>query len=177
MEKTVHVLRLGHRPKRDERLTTHCALTARAFSAVKLFYTGTRDAGFEKSIEDVVKKWGGSFTVTYARSWQKLVQKHKRDGFVVVHLTMYGMPIMKKMSKLKKQDKLLIVVGGAKVPYEIYSIADFNISVGLQPHSEVAALAILLHELFEGKELEKRFENAKLEILPQENGKKVRQLR
>ena len=32
-EKRVIILRLGHRPERDKRITTHVALTARAFGA------------------------------------------------------------------------------------------------------------------------------------------------
>ena len=59
------------------------------------------------------------------------------------------------------------------MPPEIYALADSNIAVSSQPHSEVAALAVFLHEYFDGKELEKKFKNAKIRVVPQERGKKV----
>jgi len=68
---------------------------------------------------------------------------------------------------------LLIVVGGAKVPRKVYELADWNIAVTSQPHSEISALALFLHELFEGKELSIKFEDAKIMIVPQKRGKKV----
>ncbi|HEX69064.1 MAG TPA: tRNA (cytidine(56)-2'-O)-methyltransferase, partial [Candidatus Bathyarchaeota archaeon] len=49
----------------------------------------------------------------------------------------------------------------------------FNVAIGNQPHSECSSLAVFLDRLFEGKELEKEFENAKLKIIPQARGKKV----
>jgi tRNA (cytidine56-2'-O)-methyltransferase len=68
---------------------------------------------------------------------------------------------------------LLIVVGAEKVPPEVYQAADFNISVGNQPHSEVAALAILLDRLAQGKEFSKEFEGGNIKVLPCERGKRV----
>ena len=35
----------------------------------------------------------------------------------------------------------MIVVGAEKVPREIYELADYNVAVGSQPHSEVSAWA------------------------------------
>ncbi len=67
----------------------------------------------------------------------------------------------------------LIVVGGSKVPRIVYKLSDWNISVTSQPHSEISALSVFLHDLFEGKELSKIFCNAKLRIVPQSNSKKV----
>jgi len=37
----------------------------------------------------------------------------------------------------------------------------------------VSALAVFLHELFEGREMEREFEGARLRIVPQERGKRV----
>ena len=51
-------------------------------------------------------------------------------------------------------------------------MADFNISVGNQPHSEVAALAIFLDRYSGGKWQKKEF-NGKIEIQPCNKGKKV----
>ena len=46
----ISVLRLDHRLPRDERITTHVALVARAFGASEMIYTGQYDSGLEKSI-------------------------------------------------------------------------------------------------------------------------------
>jgi tRNA (cytidine56-2'-O)-methyltransferase len=52
-------------------------------------------------------------------------------------------------------------------------MSDFNMSIGNQPHSECAALAIFLDRFFEGKELVKEFKKAKIKVVPQERGKKT----
>ena len=70
---------------------------------------------------------------------------------------------------------VLVIVGSQKVPREFFSkkVSDFNVAVGNQPHSECASLAVFLDRYFEGKELTKNFENAKLKIIPSSRGKKV----
>jgi len=170
----IFVLRLGHRPKRDKRVTTHVMLAARALGAVKVFYTGERDLKVEEKICEVTERWGGSFEVEYVNSWRSLIREWKDMGGEVIHLTMYGLPIQSVIDDIRNspRDKL-IVVGGAKVPSEVFKLADWNVSITQQPHSEVSALAIFLHELFMGKELERRFEGAKLKIIPQSRGKLV----
>lgn len=50
---------------------------------------------------------------------------------------------------------------------------DYNIAIGNQPHSEVAALAIFLDRIYKGRELYMEFGDAKIKILPQNVGKKV----
>jgi tRNA (cytidine56-2'-O)-methyltransferase len=67
----------------------------------------------------------------------------------------------------------LVVVGGTKVPGGVYGLADWNVSVTSQPHSEVSALAVFLHEFFGGRELGGVFEGARLRVSPQERGKRV----
>ena len=67
----------------------------------------------------------------------------------------------------------LLVVGAEKVPREIYNIANYNVAVGSQPHSEVAALAVFLDRLFMGEELNSTFVKAKIRIKPSSRGKKV----
>ena len=71
----------------------------------------------------------------------------------------------------------LVVVGGAKVPGEVYGMVDWNVAVTSQPHSEVSALAVFLHELFEGSELDASFKGAKLRVRPQARGKLVEEAR
>lgn len=162
------VLRLGHRKKRDKRISTHCCLVARAFGADGIVYTGEKDMGLESSLKKVVKNWGGPFYVKYEKSWKKLIKNWRG---IKIHLTMYGIPLREKIAEIKRRKKdLLIVIGGEKVPGEIFSLGDYNIAITNQPHSEVAALAVFLHEFFKGKE--KKF-NGNLRIVPQEKGKKV----
>ncbi len=164
------VLRLGHRIERDKRLSTHCGLVARAFGAQKLVYTGQKDSGLEESINSVTKGWGGPFQIEYSESARKLIKDWKGKS---VHLTVYGIPMQKKIRTLRKERNLLVIVGGEKVPPEVYQECSCNVSVTGQPHSEVAALAVFLHEYFQGKELKKRFQKAGKKVVPQERGKKL----
>ncbi len=170
----VHVLRLSHRIGRDKRVTMHLLLTARAFGAEKVIYTGQRDEGMEKRIRRVVKFWGGPFEVEYRRSWKQVITEWRRRNGEIIHLTMYGLPVQDVISKIKSSGKdKLIVVGSEKVPRELYEVSDWNVSVTSQPHSEISALCIFLHEFFGGKELSKKFSDAKIELIPQPRGKKV----
>ncbi len=170
--KEVWVLRLGHRIERDERATMHVFLTARALSASGVVYSGQRDAELEKRIRDVANRWGGPFEVKYERNWKKVIQNRKKRS-VVCHLTMYGININECLDKVPKEKPILIIVGSQKVRKEVFQLADFNIAIGNQPHSEIAALAIFLDRLFEGKGLKTRFEKAKMRIVPKERGKGV----
>lgn len=164
----IKVLRLSHRPERDKRLSTHVALVARAFGADEIIYTGVRDPGLEESVRKVVKNWGGDFRISFSNSWKTVVK-----GFPgkTVHLTMHGHPVDEVIPKIRDLD-LLIIVGGEKVPPQFYEIADYNLSVGNQPHSEAAALAICLDRYFQGKPF-KRLEGD-LVITPSERGKVVK---
>ncbi len=168
----IHVLRLGHRLPRDERISTHVALVARAFGANSMVYTGQHDSGLEESARRICKSWGGDFTATYSKSYKPIIKKHKEEGFTVVHLTMYGLPVQELAKKLKKPDKILLIVGSEAVPGDVYQLSDYNISVTNQPHSEVAALAITLDRLMGGKELEGIDFGGKMRIIPSEKGKK-----
>lgn len=169
-EQSIAVLRLGHRPSRDKRVSTHLLLAARAFGARKAFYTGTRDESLEESIRKIVKDWGGDFTIEHADGWKPVLGGWEGK---VVHLTMYGIPVQDAVDEIRSDPSpKLVVVGGAKVPGEVYGAADWNVSVTGQPHSEVSALAIFLHELFEGTELELGFPDARLKIIPQAKGKR-----
>lgn len=168
----IYVLRLGHRPDRDKRITTHVALVARAFGANGIYIT-TKDESIEESVKKVVEKWGGSFDIITGIPTKKVIKEWKNSGGVIVHLTMYGIPLDDALKRIPKDKDLLLIVGAEKVPRHIYEAADYNVSVGNQPHSEVAALAVFLDRYFGGRELYREFQNAKLKIIPQERGKKV----
>jgi len=176
-ERKVYILRLNHRPQRDKRVTTHLFLAARALGAAGAFYSGEKDEKIQRSIEKVNKSWGGDFKVSYVTDWKKTMREWKKKGGEIIHLTMYGLPIQQVISQIKSlSSALLIVVGGPKVPKKVYELADWNVSVTSQPHSEISALALFLHELFEGKELSISFENAQIIVVPQAKGKKVLKL-
>ncbi len=171
----VIVLRLGHRKERDKRITTHVALVARAFGAKKMLLCGEEDENVIESVRKIVERWGGDFEIEFCKNWKRLL---KEFSGLKVHLTMYGIDFREKISEIQKALKekdILVIVGAEKVPGKIYGIADFNLAVTHQPHSEVAALAIFLYELF-GREFPEKFENAKIEVIPCERGKKVKKL-
>ncbi|MEW5955784.1 MAG: tRNA (cytidine(56)-2'-O)-methyltransferase, partial [Candidatus Micrarchaeota archaeon] len=141
---TIAVLRLGHRRKRDKRVTTHCALVARAFGADKIILSGEQDDAVLESVASLSRRWGGRFSAAYESNWKAAVRAFKKKGRVV-HLTMYGEPFGAVTTRARKTKNLMIVVGAEKVPREMYELADYNASVGNQPHSEVAALAVFLY--------------------------------
>jgi len=173
----VNVLRLDHRKRRDARLTTHVCLTARAFGASKIILSGEKDKKLMENIEDVVKRWGGLFKVVYRKNWENTIEEWKKSGGEVIHLTMYGSPVQEVVDEIRNSNRKrnkLVIVGGSRVPTKVYKMADWNVSVTSQPHSEVSALALFLHLLFEAKELKLEFEGGKLEVLPSPNGKIVK---
>lgn len=164
----ITVLRIGHRIYRDKRITTHVALVARAFGADKIIIT-TKDEKIKENITSICKKFGGDFQIETGVDPKKII---KQWNGTIVHLTMYGDELEKLISKIDRTDDLLIIVGAEKVPSYFYESANFNISVGNQPHSEVAALAIFLDRYSKGKWLTEQF-NGKIEIIPSNKGKKV----
>ncbi|MEW6295591.1 MAG: tRNA (cytidine(56)-2'-O)-methyltransferase [Candidatus Diapherotrites archaeon] len=171
MVKEVAVLRLGHRIERDKRVSSHCALVARALGAREIIFSGEEDKKLIESIKDVVNRWGGKFKVSYSRRHEKEAEEYKKKKFKIVHLTMYGLAIQKEIKKIRKHQKIMVIVGAEKVPKQFYKLSDYNVSVSSQPHSEIAALAVFLHELFKGKELEKKFSKPKISIKPSIKGK------
>jgi len=160
------VFRYGHRAFRDIRVTTHCALVSRAFGADKLVYYGQRDNSFEESIKRTTAEWGGNFSVEYAEDFIAYLLKKKEEGFKIVHLTMFGinLPNFEKQFKALKKENVVVFAGAEKVPGDVYKIADYNVAVGNQPHSEIAALAVFLDRLQQGKELKKTYKDAKMKI-------------
>ena len=171
------VLRWGHR-RRDERLTTHVALTARAFNASGIIITDVEDEKIKNTIEKVVENWGGSFFLQTATPWKTALKNWKAKGGVTVHLTAYGENIQDSdvINRIQSTEKdVLVIVGSQKVPAEFFSpgVSDFNVAIGNQPHSECSSLAVFLDRFFKGKELTKKFNGAKLQITPEKHGKKV----
>jgi tRNA (cytidine56-2'-O)-methyltransferase len=167
----VVILRIGHRYVRDYRVTTHVALVGRAFGAEKMLVTNAEDE-IKKSVREVNERWGGSFAVEEIDSWKSAIKEWKKTG-KVVHLTMYGVNVEDAIAQIRKEKNLMVVIGAEKVPKEVYDISDYNISIGNQPHSEIAALAIFLDRLFEGRQFKQEF-NGKIRIVPSSKGKVVK---
>jgi tRNA (cytidine56-2'-O)-methyltransferase len=168
----IEVVRIGQRLVRDDRVTTHVALVSRAFGAEKIYMTEVNPE-IKDTLEKINKTWGGNFMVEFIDKWKTIIKKKKEEGFKIVHLSMYGESINDIQENLRKEKNHLIVVGAEKVPREIYELADYNIGVGSQPHSEISALAILLDRIQNGKQFEKEFSDAKRKIIPTKNGKNV----
>lgn len=170
--KQIVLLRLGHRPERDKRITTHVGLTARLLGAEGMLLASD-DPGIVQTLEDVVQRWGGDFYVKNNVNFKQEIKEWKAAGGKVCHLSMYGVNLPQVTSELKKCEKLMFVVGAEKVPPEVYQYADWNVAVGSQPHSEVAAVAITMDRIAESEPLEKEFPGAELKIVPTERGKQV----
>jgi tRNA (cytidine56-2'-O)-methyltransferase len=71
---------------------------------------------------------------------------------------------------------ILVVVGAEKVPGEVFGLADYNIAVTGQPHSEISSLAVFLDRLFQGKELFAAFPGARIRVVPSRDGKVTEEL-
>ncbi|MGB1697837.1 MAG: tRNA (cytidine(56)-2'-O)-methyltransferase [Thermoplasmatota archaeon] len=169
----IEVLRLGHRPQRDKRITTHVCLTARALGARKASIS-EEDENVVQSVSDLAKRFGGDFQIEDGTGWKSVVKNWKQSGGQVVHLTMYGRQMHEAIPDIKARGTdVLIVVGAEKVPGELYRLADENLAVGNQPHSEVAALALVMDRLRDGAWEQDAFDGAEIQVLPNAEGKTV----
>lgn len=168
----IEVLRIGQRLVRDDRVTTHVALVARAFGA-SIIYMNEVNPEIKETLDKINKSWGGIFEIKFITNWKKIVQEKKQESVKIVHLTMYGENINDIESRIEKENHILVVVGAEKVPRQIYDLADYNIAVGNQPHSEISALAVFLDRIQKGTQFITKFQNAQREIIPTKQGKSV----
>ncbi|MFT4890059.1 MAG: tRNA (cytidine56-2'-O)-methyltransferase [Halobacteriales archaeon] len=171
-EQDVVVLRLGHRPGRDDRMTTHVGLAARALGADRVIFEGAASDAVATA-RDVTDRFGGPFAVETIDAPKARLREF--DGSVV-HLTMYGEPVQDVEADVREahaDDPLMVVVGAEKVSFGVYERADWNVAVTNQPHSEIAGLAVFLDRLFEGRELDREWIDADRRIVPKATGKQV----
>ncbi|WP_435358078.1 tRNA (cytidine(56)-2'-O)-methyltransferase [Haloarchaeobius sp. DFWS5] len=190
-EPEVAVCRLAHRPGRDDRMTTHVGLTARALGADRVVYPDNAGQS-EETVMDITGRFGGPFTVDLVESTSRVVTEWNGK---IVHLTMYGERVQDVEEEIRAAwqgtdddaddnddetseadtdgQPLLVVVGSEKVSFDIYEKADWNVGVTNQPHSEVAGLAVFLDRLFDGRELDREWEDAQNRVIPMATGKKV----
>ncbi len=168
------VLRLGHRRERDKRITSHLGLTARAFGADEVVLSGEEDPSALETWNSVTERFGGPFGCRYEPSPMSWLRRESKSGqTTIVHLTMYGEPWREAIPRIPMDKPAIVVVGGTKVPAETYHISDFNVSVGNQPHSEVAALAVFLDAWVGSMDEPSRFSGGQIEVVPSPRGKVV----
>lgn len=168
------ILRLDHRPFRDKRITTHCALVSRAFGAENFYFSGVEDPTIISVINKINEKWGGTFKIEYCADPIQFTKDFKDNDGIIIHLTMYGKNINSQLTEIQKHynKNILLIVGGSKVPKEYYELANYNVAIGNQPHSEVSALGLILYML-DNNCLNKEFEDTKIKIIPSNTFKNV----
>ena len=175
----IAVLRLGHRKGRDPRITTHLALVARAFGADEFYLAGDEDAEMFATLSAVGERFGAPLEMAHVKSPMAFIKRWTQsdagdgDAGTAAHLTMYGEKFRDAIPTIPRQRPLLVVVGGTKVPAEVFEYCQFNIAIGNQPHSEVAALALFLDEWGGNIDISESFKGGRLEIVPSKDGKVV----
>ena len=148
-----YILRIGHRPERDQRVTTHVGLSSRALGASGM-YLAADDQKVADSIADVAHRFGGTYFCENNVKWKSCINNFKRNGGKVVHLTMYGLRLQDVISKIREEEKFWVVVGREKWPGNMYDFAITNVAVATKPPSEILALPLFLDHLYEGKDLD-----------------------
>ena len=86
---------------------------------------------------------------------------------------MYGEPFREAIPRMRRDRPMVIVVGGAKVPGDVFKHCQYNIAVGNQPHSEVAALGVFLESLIGQIDESKHFQGGEIQVIPSLDRKKV----
>ena len=167
------VLRLGHRRERDKRITSHLGLTARAFGADEVILAGEEDPSALETWNSVTERFGGDFECRYEAKPMGWLRRFSKRG-TVIHLTMYGEPWREAVGSIPRDAPTVVVVGGTKVPGAHFRIADHTVSIGNQPHSEVAALAVFLESWMGPIDESIRFAGGEIEVVPSERAKRVR---
>ena len=167
------VLRLGHRRERDKRITSHLGLTARAFGADEVILSGEEDPSALETWNSVTERFGGNFECRYEAKPMGWLRRFSKSG-TIIHLTMYGEPWREAVQNISRDTPIVVVVGGTKVPGELFKIADHNVSIGNQPHSEVAALAVFLESWVGTLDEPTRFIGGEIEVIPSERAKRIR---
>lgn len=173
------ILRLGYRKGRDPRITTHLALVGRALGADRFLLAGDEDQKMFDNLESVNARFGGDMQCQHIKGpmgWlRKFVEEDAGDGQpgVAIHLTMYGEPFREAIPRIRRDRPVAIIVGGAKVPGDVYKLSQYNVAVGNQPHSEVAALALFLDAWYGEAASQRKFDDARLIINPMSQGKNV----
>ncbi len=174
----ISVLRLGHRRERDKRITSHLGLTARAFGADEIILSGEEDSSALETWNSVTERFGGEFSCRYEPKPLSFLRRFSQDAGdgepgQIVHLTMYGESWRESIESIESDRPMVIVVGGTKVPGEVFRLANYNISIGNQPHSEVSALGVFLQSLIGQIDESKHFQGGEIQVVPSVDRKQV----
>lgn len=121
----------------------------------------------KKTVKDVNDRFGGGFSIEKRGDWKGLIKNWEGDS---IHLTMYGKKIDEFFSE-NEVKKPLVIIGAEKVPRDVYELSDHNVSVGNQPHSEVAALAVFM-DRYNNRSVPEISEG-EMVVLPSSEGKRV----
>jgi tRNA (cytidine56-2'-O)-methyltransferase len=97
----IEVMRIGQRVVRDDRVTTHVALVARAFGANTILMTEV-NPDIKETLEKINNTWGGNFSIEFIDSWKPVLKMKKENGFKIVHLSMYGEKINEEANLILK---------------------------------------------------------------------------
>ena len=171
----VIVLRMGHR-FRDQRVTTHVCLTARALGADGVIIADREDKTVEATIREVGKRFGGHFSIESGKPWRKTIRDWRGENGKVLHLTAYGLRLPDIIQEINEADAdILAVLGSEKMPGEVFKLAHWNVSVTNQPMSEVAALAVFLDWHLKHRAFDRILPNGEIRIIPSRDQKKIRQ--
>jgi tRNA (cytidine56-2'-O)-methyltransferase len=170
---TISVLAIG---KSAYATSLDLCLTSRALGAAEITFIGKKDNRLVRQVNDLNKKWGGKFKVQFAKNYKdflKSTTKYKK-----IYLTRYGLPLQEKSYTIKTYTNIVLIVAlmDKNEINSIYKFSDFNISVSSQPHCAAAAIAIFLHEFYNGRELAMHFENAKYKLVPNGNLMEAKEL-
>jgi tRNA (cytidine56-2'-O)-methyltransferase len=141
--------------------------------------SGDEDDKLFENVVSVNERFGHGLSCRHEKNplkYLRSIVKGDEKRPKIVHLTMYGEPFKSTTPSIPTENGVIVIVGGAKVPGEIFKISDYNIAVGNQPHSEVAALALFLDTLTEGDGFNQEFPNAKLIIHPSKSGKDAKEV-
>ena len=142
----------------------------------KFLLSGDEDEKLFENVVSVNERFGHGLDCRYEKSPLKYLRNivnNEVNRPTVVHLTMYGEPFKSTTPSIPKGNGVIVIVGGAKVPGEIFKISDYNIAVGNQPHSEVAALAVALSQWHSSVAIQSRFEGGSIRVIPSREGKNV----
>ena len=145
-------------------------LVARAFGASSITFAPGPKAnasGLVRYSSALNRKWGGRFSITFAKDWKRFISEKK--NYVKIYLTRYGIPIKKVEYTLKTYKNILIIVSMSESVKSLYKACDFNVSITNQPHTSASAIAVFLHNFYNGRELAIRFENAAYKVVPSEH--------
>lgn len=166
---TISILSIG---RGEYPATLDLCLTARALGALEITFVGKKDGRLSRYINVINSKWGGKFKIKFVDSYTDALKAASK--YTKVYLTRFGEPLQSKRSILKTYKNILLIVTPGNEMSKMHEISNFNVSVSSQPHCSAAAIAIFLHEFYEGRELAMHFENAKMKVIPAERGIAIR---